>query len=117
MTATRSAAGGRQRTLALAHANDIRVSRAALKRRIAAGTISPSEILLRCPSEIETMSVFQLLRSQRHWGPARCRRILNAVALSESKSIGSLTDRQCSLLVEVLADPEPAPLVSGRFVR
>jgi len=116
MTAMTSAACGRQRTLALAHANAIRVSRAALKRKIASGTISPSEVLLSCPSESETMSVFQLLRSQRRWGPARCRGILAAVQLSETKTIGSLTERQRSLVVAVLAEPEASTLIRNRFV-
>ncbi|HEX2704050.1 MAG TPA: hypothetical protein VHM72_11550 [Solirubrobacteraceae bacterium] len=106
------AANGLQRTLALRHANEIRIVRSALKRRIAAGTISPSDVLLSCPSEIETMAVFQLLRSQRRWGPARCNRVLRAAQLSESKTIGSLTDRQRSLLVAVLEGPEPSVYVS-----
>jgi hypothetical protein len=111
MTVTTSAAGGRQRALALAHANEIRLVRAALKRKIAAGTIRPSELLLSCPSEIETMSVFQLLRSQRRWGPARCTTVLRDVELSEGKTIGSLTERQRGLLVAALGKLESAPLL------
>jgi hypothetical protein len=93
------------------HANDIRVSRAAVRRRIASGTISPSEALLSCPSEVETMSVFRFLRGERRWGPARCRMVLTAVQLSEIKTIGSLTERQRSLVVAVLAETEPAKVI------
>jgi hypothetical protein len=114
MTASISTPGGRQRALALQHANEIRVSRAALKRRIASGATSPSEVLLSCPTEIETMSVFQLLRSQQRWGPARCEQVLAAVQLSESKTIGSLTERQRGLMVAALANPGPPALVRKR---
>jgi hypothetical protein len=111
MTATTSAAGGSQRMVALRHANDIRVLRAELKRRIASGATSPSEVILSAPSELDTMSVFQLLRSQRRWGPARCQQVLAAVELSENKTIGSLTERQRGLIVAVLAQPDQSVLV------
>jgi hypothetical protein len=57
------------------------------------------------------MSVFQLLRSQRRWGPARCQQVLAAVELSENKTIGSLTERQRGLIVAVLAQPDQSVLV------
>jgi hypothetical protein len=117
MSATTSAAGSSQRTIALAHANDIRVLRAELKRRIASGATSPAEVLLSRPSELETMSLFQLLRSQRRWGPARAQQVLAAVQLSESKTLGSLTDRQRALIVAVLAEPDQVSLSGSRLVR
>jgi len=42
--------------------------------------------------------------------------VLAAVQLSETKTIGSLTERQRSLVVAVLAEPEPSTLMRNRFV-
>ena len=84
----------RQRLQALARANRIRQVRADLKRRIADGHTSAAEVILRHQSEVESMPLAQVLTSQRHWGNARCRRFLTPMRLSESKTIGSMTERQ-----------------------
>jgi hypothetical protein len=51
-------------------------------------------VILLHPWELESMPVADVLLSQRHWGDMRCRRILAAVGLHESKAIGSMTKRQ-----------------------
>ena len=40
------------------------------------------------------MAIADLLMSQHRWGRTRCRRFLAAVPMSETKTIGSMTDRQ-----------------------
>ena len=97
---------------ALQRANAVRLARAELKRRIAEGRISAAEAILSCPSEIEGMAVADLLVSQRRWGQTRCRSVLRAVPLSETKTIGSMTDRQRRALAAVLADTQPAAAVA-----
>jgi hypothetical protein len=96
-----------RRLLALDRANQIRATRAALKRRLRAGELAPTETILRGSSETDTMTVTELLRSQRGWGPKRSSKVLRSVALSDSKTLGSLTARQRTTLVAVLSNGDP----------
>jgi len=95
-----------QQLQALRQANRVRLARAELKRRIAAGTVSVAAVVLERPWEAASMEIGDLLRSQRRWGGARCRRLLVSVGLSENKQLGTLTDRQREVLAAVL---EAAP--------
>jgi hypothetical protein len=83
-----------QHLLALQRANEVRLARAELKRRVAEGELTASEVVLDAPWEAESMAIADLLMSQRRWGRTRCRRFLASVPLSETKTIGSLTERQ-----------------------
>jgi hypothetical protein len=83
---------------ALAHANRVRLARAALKRSIACGEINAAEVIRDCPWETESMTLAELLTSQRRWGRTRSRKFLLALALSENKQLGTLTERQRHLL-------------------
>jgi len=83
-----------QRLEALARANRVRQVRAKLKRRIASGDVSATDAILFRRWETETMPVGDVLTSQRQWGDRRCRRLLTAMHLQESKTIGSMTERQ-----------------------
>jgi hypothetical protein len=106
-----------QQLRALGKANRVRLARAELKRRIAAGEVSVAEVVVDCPWEAASMEIGDLLRSQRRWGTARCRRLLVSVGLPEHKPVGTLTDRQRKLLAAVLdadtpraSTPRAAPL-------
>ena len=88
---------------ALQRANRIRIARSELKTRIAAGELSAAEMILSCPPELRSLSLADLLATQRGWGEVRSRALLAQVALREDKSIGSLTDRQRRTLVSQLA--------------
>jgi hypothetical protein len=83
-----------QHMQALAHANEVRLARAALKRAINAGTERAADVVRDCPSEVETMTVSELLRSQRRWGRTRVRKFLIPLALNENRELGRLTLRQ-----------------------
>jgi hypothetical protein len=96
-------AGMPQHMQALAHANRVRLARASLKRSIAAGTIDVAEIVRNCPWEVETMTVGELLRSQRRWGRTRTRKFLFSLTLNENRELGRLTQRQRGLLAAELA--------------
>ena len=103
---------GPQHMRALAHANRVRLARAELKRSIKAGRTEPSEVVLGCPWQVETMTVGELLRSQRRWGRARARKFLSALALNENRELGKLTERQRVLLareLEAKSQARPAP--------
>jgi hypothetical protein len=103
-----------QRLLALDRANHIRGARAVLKRRLRAGEIAPADAILRGSSEIDTMTVLELLGSQRGWGPKRSSRVLRSVSLSEGKTLGSLTERQRATLVRVLGSHDPLESLAAR---
>ena len=106
MNSTTTGPGGPQCMRALQRANEVRLARARLKRQIAEGTISAAEVILSCPSQIESMELGELLISQRHWGHTRTRTLLTAIPLSETKTVGSMTDRQRHVLATMLAAPE-----------
>jgi hypothetical protein len=94
---------------ALQRANQVRLARAELKRKIATGDLDVSEVLLNCPWEAESMTVADLLVSQRRWGNTRCRRFLAQLPMSEQKTIGSMTDRQRQTLVALLRGENAFP--------
>ena len=92
-----------QHLRALDQANQVRLARAELKRRVGAGAVTVQEVVEDCPWQAETMSLSELLMSQRRWGWMRCRRLLLAVELPENKRLGTLTERQRGALVAALA--------------
>jgi len=91
-----------QHMRALAEANRVRLARAALKRDIAAGMTEAAEVVRGCPWEVSTMTVGELLRSQRRWGRARARKFLFGLGLNENRPLGRLTERQRLVLAVAL---------------
>jgi hypothetical protein len=89
---------------ALARANEVRLARAALKRDIAAGRREVTEVVQKSPWEAESMSLSELLCSQRRWGRARSRKLLSSAGLNEAKRLGTLTARQQGILVGALEE-------------
>jgi hypothetical protein len=88
---------------ALQRANQVRLARAELKRRVATGELDVSEIILECPWEADSMAVADLLMSQRRWGQTRCRKFLSQIPMSEKKTLGSMTERQRRTLAMMLS--------------
>jgi hypothetical protein len=99
-----------QHMKALAHANRVRLARASLKRAILANQIDVTAVVRDCPWEVETMTVGELLRSQRHWGHTRVRKFLSSLALNENRELGRLTDRQRNVLAAELQTKADGPL-------
>jgi hypothetical protein len=83
-----------QHMRALEQANRVRLARAELKRLVAEGETSVADVVLSCPWEAESMAIADLLMSQHRWGRTRCRRFLSTIPMSETKTVGSMTDRQ-----------------------
>ncbi|MGE5280780.1 MAG: hypothetical protein ACM3N0_00395 [Chloroflexota bacterium] len=96
-----------QHMQALARANRVRLARAELKRSVARGDIEAADVIRDCPWETESMTLAELLTSQRRWGRTRARKFLLALSLSENKRIGTLTERQRALLSSELSAREP----------
>jgi hypothetical protein len=103
-----------QHMLALEQANRVRLARAALKRKVASGELDAADVVLSCPWEAESMSVSELLMSQKRWGRTRCRKFLTAIGLSEAKAVSSLTERQRAVLAALLTEKARVARVSGR---
>jgi len=95
-----------QRLLALERANRVRLTRATLKRRLRAGEVTAADAILRSSRDTDTMTIAELLLSQRGWGPARSAKMLRLVSLPEKKTLGSLTERQRVMLATVLSSRE-----------
>jgi hypothetical protein len=95
-----------QRLRALERANEVRLARAELKRRIADGYISAAEVILASPWQASSWTVGDLLMSQRRWGTTRCRKFLARNQISEVKQVGCLTERQRRLLAAQLESCE-----------
>jgi hypothetical protein len=96
---------GPQRLRALERANEIRLARACLKRRIALGEVAAADVLLAPPPEAQSWPIGELLMSQRRWGNSRCRKFLSRNQIVETKPIGKLTDRQRRMLAGSLRAP------------
>jgi hypothetical protein len=94
MTETATISQDPQRLRALERANQVRLVRADLKRRIAEGEVPAASIILDAPWEVSSWSVGDLLMSQRRWGSTRCQKFLRGLEISETKQIGTLTERQ-----------------------
>jgi hypothetical protein len=95
-------APGPQHMQALAHANRVRLARAALKREIGRGDARVADVVRDCPWELHNMTLAELLTSQRRWGRTRARKFLSTLALSENKRVGTLTERQRLMLAREL---------------
>jgi hypothetical protein len=103
MDATGTIAVAPQHMQALEMANRVRLARAAMKRRVTASELSAAEVIVTCPWEAESMSVMDLLMSQRRWGRTRCRKFLTSIQMSETKTVGTLTERQRRTLAALLS--------------
>ena len=102
MTREARTSPGPQHMRALQRANAVRLARADLKRRVATGDVDAADVILGAPWEAESMTVSDLLTSQRRWGSTRCRKFLQCVPMSENKTVGSMTDRQRHALAQML---------------
>ena len=102
MSETATLSPAPQRLRALERANAVRLARAELKRRIAEGDASAAVVILEPPAEAVSWAIGELLMSQRRWGTTRCRKFLARYHISETKTLGALTDRQRRLLADEL---------------
>jgi hypothetical protein len=88
-----------QRMEALKRANDIRVRRAQLKKDLKLGQASIEEILNDPPEYVSTAKVFDMLMAVPKFGRVKAARFLNQCRISQSKTVGGLSERQRAELV------------------
>jgi hypothetical protein len=91
-----------QRMEALRRANEIRVKRAKLKKDLKAGSVQIESILRNPPAYVETAKVFDILMAVPKFGRVKAARFLNQCRISQSKTVGGLSDRQRAELVALL---------------
>ncbi len=91
-----------QRLDALDRANDVRTKRAELKRDLKAGRKSINALLTDPPDYVETAKVFDMLLAVPKYGRVKVTKALRQVAISPSKTIGGLSQRQRDELVAYL---------------
>ncbi len=90
-----------QRMEALQRANDVRVRRAQLKRDLKAGHVQIDSILLEPPEFVSTAKVFDMLMAVPKFGRVKAARLLNHCRISQSKTVGGLSERQRTELVDL----------------
>ena len=83
-----------QRMEALKRANDIRVRRAQLKKDLKDGRVQIEGILLDPPEYVSTAKVFDMLMAVPKFGRVKAARLLNQCRISQSKTVGGLSERQ-----------------------
>jgi hypothetical protein len=88
-----------QRMDALKRANDIRVKRAKLKKDLKDGRILIDQILQAPPEYVETAKVIDILMAVPKFGRVKAARFLNQCRISQSKTVGGLSDRQRAELI------------------
>jgi hypothetical protein len=84
---------------ALARANDVRVKRAQLKKDLKDGKVKIDQILGKPPEYVETAKVIDILMAVPKFGRVKAARFLNTCRISQSKTVGGLSDRQRTELI------------------
>ena len=84
---------------ALKRANDIRVKRARLKKDLKDGHSRIEEILTDPPEFVSTAKVFDMLMAVPKFGRVKAARFLNTCRISQSKTVGGLSERQRAELI------------------
>jgi hypothetical protein len=90
-----------QRMEALKRANNIRVKRARLKKDLKDGRRRIEEILADPPEFVFTAKVFDMLMAVPKFGRVKAARFLNQCRISQSKTVGGLSERQRAELIEL----------------
>jgi hypothetical protein len=88
-----------QRMDALKRANDVRVKRAQLKKDLKEGSVRIEQVLGNPPKYVETAKVIDILMAVPKFGRVKAARFLNTCRISQSKTVGGLSDRQRTELI------------------
>ncbi len=92
-----------QRLDALSRANEVRSRRAALKADLKRGEINICDILVMPPDYMLTAKVIDLLMAAPKRGKIKSARIMEHCRISPSKTVGGLSERQRTALLDYLS--------------
>jgi hypothetical protein len=81
----------------------VRSRRAELKRELRAGKIRLEQILATPADYLASAEVFDLLVAVPKIGPVKAGRLLTVARINPAKTIGELTERQRTHLIELLS--------------
>ncbi len=84
---------------ALKRANDIRVRRAQLKKDLKTGSANIDDVLRNPPEYVSTAKVFDILMAVPKFGRVKAARFLNQCRISQSNTVGGLSERQRAELI------------------
>jgi hypothetical protein len=90
-----------QRLGALAKANEVRVARARLKRDLASGAITLTQVLRDPPACARTARLRELLLACPKFGPSKVERVLSRCRIAPAKTIAGLSERQRAELLHL----------------
>jgi hypothetical protein len=106
-----------QRLSALRLANEIRSARARLKKELASGKIELAQVLARPPECVRTARVRDVLLALPKIGSVKAAGILADCGIAHSKTLGGLTDRQRTELLNRFSPRRPRQAIRrGRQV-
>lgn len=88
---------------ALRRANEIRSQRAQLKRDLKTGAVAITTVIASPPDFLLTAKVFDILLAAPKYGKVKATRFLNQCRIAQGKTIGGLSDRQRTELLELLS--------------
>jgi hypothetical protein len=93
----------------LRQANEVRIARARLKQQLRNGEARVEQILASPPECAGTARVLDLLLAVPKIGPVRAGRLLTTAHVSQTKSIGALSERQRAHLIDLLRNRDRSP--------
>ena len=92
-----------RRKIALRQANHVRSRRAKLKQELRAGKVRLEQILATPADYLASAEVFDMLVAVPKIGPVKAARLLTIARINPSKTVGELTERQRTHLIELLS--------------
>lgn len=87
---------------ALRKANEIRTRRAQLKKELKNGETDIVQVLSNPPEFLVTAKVMDLLLVVPKFGRVKATRVLTRCRISQAKTVGGLSDRQRTELIDTL---------------
>src|SRR6202051_3222385 len=90
-----------QRMDALQGADEVRGRRAKLKKDLKDGRVRIQTILAAPPEFVETAKVIDILMAVPKFGRVKAARFLNTCRISQSKTVGGLSERQRTELIDL----------------
>jgi hypothetical protein len=90
-----------QRMEALTRANEIRVARAQLKRDLKQRRIRIEQVIADPPEYVLTAKVYDMLVAVPRLGRVKVGRLLTQCRISQSKTVGGLSERQRAELLDM----------------
>lgn len=103
-----------QRMAALRAANEIRLRRATLRQDLKTGRGGAELVILDPPKWAESMKVIDLLMRVPGWGTVKVDRAMFTAKVGHGKTLGGITQRQRTALVEQLCPPPKQPCAKPR---